>query len=128
MFFERGILKHFAKFTRKHLCPNLLLRPATLLKKTCEFYEIFKNTIFIDGFRVTAYGPFKKAYQKQVYVSKNDRVLTSLTLKPTTYRLHRAVNSASNNIPAFNSQQQTPSKRVILKQLLGVTLLSLCLF
>ena len=38
MFYEKGVLKNFEKFTKKHLCVSLLfnkvagLRPATLLK------------------------------------------------------------------------------------------------
>ena len=34
------------------------------------------------------------------------------------YKFDRAVKSARNNIPVFNPQQQTPSKRDILNQLL----------
>ena len=39
MFCEKGVLRNFAKFTGKHMCPSLLfnkvagLGPATLLKK-----------------------------------------------------------------------------------------------
>ena len=39
VFYKKGVLRNFAKFTRKHLCKSLLfnkvagLRPATLLKK-----------------------------------------------------------------------------------------------
>ena len=60
VFYEKDVLKTFAKFTGKHLCQSLFfnkvagLRPSTLLKKTlsqvlsCEFCEIFKNTFFTD--------------------------------------------------------------------------------
>ena len=48
VFYKKGVLKNFAKFTGTHL------RPATLLKNealkqvlSCQFYEIFKNTFFI---------------------------------------------------------------------------------
>ena len=57
VFFKKGVLRHFAKFTRKHLCQSPFfnkvagLRPATLLKKETppqmlfrEFCEIFKNS------------------------------------------------------------------------------------
>ena len=57
MFCEKGVLRNFTKFTRKHLCQSLFFnkvagpRPATLLKKrlwhrclfSCEFCEISKN-------------------------------------------------------------------------------------
>ena len=56
MFSEVGILKTFAKFTRKHLRWSLFLnkfaalQPATLFKKktqaqvlSCKFLEIFNN-------------------------------------------------------------------------------------
>ena len=49
-----GVLRNFAKLTRKHLCQSLSKAwPATLLKKEtlaqvffCEFYEISKNNCF----------------------------------------------------------------------------------
>ena len=50
VFWKKGVLRNFAKFTGKNLCQSL--RPATLLKKEplaqvffCEFCEISKNTI-----------------------------------------------------------------------------------
>ena len=55
--FKKGVLRHFAQFTGKHLCQSFFfnklaaLGPATLLKKEtlaqvfpCEFYEISKTT------------------------------------------------------------------------------------
>ena len=58
VFYKKGILKNFKKFTGKHLCQSLSLNkvtdlsPATLLNKTqmvfCEFSEIFQNT-FLTG-------------------------------------------------------------------------------
>ena len=56
VFFKKGFLKNFAKFTGKHLCRSLHkvadLRLATLLKKetptqvlSCEFCKIFKNSL-----------------------------------------------------------------------------------
>ena len=64
---EKGALKNFAKFTRKHLCQSLFsnkvagLRPATLLKKeilahmsSCEFWQIFMSTFFTEHLRTTA--------------------------------------------------------------------------
>ena len=44
MFYKKGVLKNFAKFTGKHLCQSLFFMkgtPAQLLPS--EFHEIFKN-------------------------------------------------------------------------------------
>ena len=62
----KGVLKNFAKYTRKHLCQSLLfnknagLRPATLLKKRLQhrcfpvnFAEISKNTFFTEQLQAT---------------------------------------------------------------------------
>ena len=56
VFYKKGVVKNFAKFTGKHLCQSLFfnkvagLNPATLLKKetleqvfSCEFCEISQN-------------------------------------------------------------------------------------
>ena len=59
VFYKKGILKYFARFTGKQLCRNFFfnkvagLRVVTLLKETpikvfsCKFYEIFENSFFI---------------------------------------------------------------------------------
>ena len=55
-FCKRGVLKHFAKFTGKHLCQSTwACRPATLFKKmtlvqvfSCEFCEISKTPFSIE--------------------------------------------------------------------------------
>ena len=39
IFYKKVFLKHFAKFTRKHLCQSLLAQVFS-----CEFCEICKNT------------------------------------------------------------------------------------
>ena len=81
MFFRKGGLRNFAKFTEKHMCYSLFfnkvagLRPATLLKKrlwhrpkacnfnkketlaqvfSCEFWEISQNTFFTEHLWTTA--------------------------------------------------------------------------
>ena len=64
---RKGVLRSFAKFTRKHLCQILFfnkvagLTPATLLKKRLwhrcflvNFCEISKNTFFTKHLRATA--------------------------------------------------------------------------
>ena len=51
VFYKKGVLKNFAKFTAKHLCRSLFFNnPATLLKKetlaqvlSCEFCGMFKG-------------------------------------------------------------------------------------
>ena len=65
VFYEKGVLKHFAKFPGKHLCQipffNKVsgLRAAFLLKKRLwrrcfpvNFAEIFKKTFFIDYLQI----------------------------------------------------------------------------
>ena len=68
MFCKKAVLRNFAKFTGKHLCQGPLfnkvagLRPATLLINdetlvqvfSCEFCEMFKNTIFTEHLWATA--------------------------------------------------------------------------
>ena len=64
--FKIGLLKHFAIFTRKHLCWSYFLiklhawRPANLLKRDfntdvfSEYCEIFKNTSFEEHLQTAA--------------------------------------------------------------------------
>ena len=50
MFFKTVVLKHFAKFTGKHLCFFLtkFAKKETLAQAfSCEFCEIFKNIFFL---------------------------------------------------------------------------------
>ena len=69
MFYKKGDLRNFVKFTGKHLCQSLFfnkvagLRPETcnfIKKETLaqvisgEFYEISKNTIFTEHLWATA--------------------------------------------------------------------------
>ena len=66
VFCGKDVLRNFAKFTGKYLCQSLFsnkvtgLRPAALLQLTlelvffCEFYEIFKNTFFLEHLWTTA--------------------------------------------------------------------------
>ena len=62
MFYKKGVLKNFAKFTRKHLCLSLLQAEAySFIKKetlaqvfSCEFYKIFKNTFLAEHLRMNA--------------------------------------------------------------------------
>ena len=54
---KKGVLKHFVKFTGKHLHQSLVLKKVAciFIKKetltqlfSCEFREIFKSTFFIE--------------------------------------------------------------------------------
>ena len=57
---KKAILKTFAVFTGKHLCWGFLLRPATQVFFSCEYYEIFKNTYFEEHLPTAASGLNKK--------------------------------------------------------------------
>ena len=53
MFYKKGALENFAKFTGKHLCrPQAcnFINKETLLAQvfSCEFCEIFKKTFFTE--------------------------------------------------------------------------------
>ena len=51
-FFKKGVMRNFAKFTRKHLCQ----KSETLVQVfSCEFCEIFKNTIFAERNRTPTF-------------------------------------------------------------------------
>ena len=56
VFFWKGVLKNFKKFTGKHLCQSVFfdkvegLRPAQVF--SCEFCESFQNTFFVEHVRV----------------------------------------------------------------------------
>ena len=68
MFSKKGVLRSFAKLTRKHLCQSLFLHEAAdlgLLRKaikketlaqvfSCEFCEISKNSFSTEHIQATA--------------------------------------------------------------------------
>ena len=64
VFYEKGVLKNFAKFTWKHLSQSLFLiklQACNFIKKdtlsqvfSCEFSVIFKNIFFTEYLRATA--------------------------------------------------------------------------
>ena len=68
VFYKKGVLRNFIKFTGKHLRQSLFLnkkaselRPAFVFKKnalaqvfSCEFCEISKNTFFTEHLWTTA--------------------------------------------------------------------------
>ena len=57
-FYKNGVLKNFAIFTGKHL----------LIKFSCEYCEIFKNTYFEENLQTAASG--SKIGKKRVNVLK----------------------------------------------------------
>ena len=82
------VLKNFAKFTRKHMCRNVLIRlldvgqqlyqketPAQLSSR--EFCETFKNTFFTDHLWTTA----SVLYYNALYIS-NISYLYSVNISP----------------------------------------------
>ena len=68
VFYEKGVLTNFTKFTGKHLCQSLFFNSSMFLIKlhvfikketlaqvfSCEFYEICKNTFFTEHLWTTA--------------------------------------------------------------------------
>ena len=93
---KKVVLKNFSKFTGKHLCQSLLVKlqasaPATLLKETlvqvfsCEFFEIFKNTLPCSWKR---FKNFKSWLLKLVYLHLWDgHHLTIINLFLVTYKI-----------------------------------------
>ena len=82
------VLKNFAKFTRKHMCRNVLIRfqdvgqqlyqketPAQL--SSCEFCETFKKNFFTDHLWTTA----SVLYYNALYIS-NISYLYSVNISP----------------------------------------------
>ena len=82
--YEKGVLRHFEKFTGKHLWRNLFFdkvadrpEPATLLKKEtlaqvfpCDFYEISVNTFLqkISGRLLLELKTFKDFWHSSILI------------------------------------------------------------
>ena len=87
---KNGVLRNFAKFTRKHLCQSFFfnkvaqLRPATLLKKrlthafSCEFCEISKNAFFIEHLWKIAF--FREKIYQEVGSESGKTVVSKIWL------------------------------------------------
>ena len=56
VFYKKGILKNFAKFTRKHGCEacNFIKKETLGQVFSCELCEIFKKTFFTEHLQATA--------------------------------------------------------------------------
>ena len=63
VFYNKGALKNYGKFTEKHLCQGLVINKVAglSLKKealaqvlSCKIWEIFKNTYFEEHVRMTS--------------------------------------------------------------------------
>ena len=55
MFYKKGVLKDFAKFTGKHLHQNLFFNKEALAQVfSCEFCEVFKSIFFTEHLRTIA--------------------------------------------------------------------------
>ena len=80
MFYKKGVLKDFAKFTEKHLCLGLFVL-MKLHGEICNFikkrdsatgvflwiYEIFKKILLTQHLRVTASGVERYGFSLQIY-------------------------------------------------------------
>ena len=79
MFYQKGVLRNFAKFAGKHLCQSLffnkvpVLRPATTKEEALtqvssyEFCEISKKTYFTEHLWATASNnSFKLSYRSAI--------------------------------------------------------------
>ena len=54
MFYKRGVLRNFTKFTGKYLCQSLFLKETLAQVFSSEFCEISKNTFFAEHLWVNA--------------------------------------------------------------------------
>ena len=53
VYYMKGVLKNFTKFTGKHLWQSLFFKNEILAQVfSCEFCEIFKNTLFTEHLRL----------------------------------------------------------------------------
>ena len=68
VFCEKGALRNFAKFTRKHLCQSLFFNKVAGLRPdvSCEFCEIPKNTFITEHLRAAASICEKERYKIQL--------------------------------------------------------------
>ena len=73
MFYKKGVLKHLAEFTRKHLCWSHF---------SCEICEIFKSTFFVERVPVTASFKYDKANQSlgDSIIEISEKVLLTLSV------------------------------------------------
>ena len=73
MFCRKCAYKNFAKFTVKHLCQSLfLIKLQTGGLFSCEFFEIFKNTVFTEHLRSTAFGNIEETLKRSLNYCKHD--------------------------------------------------------
>ena len=59
VFCRKVVLRNFAQFTGKHQSRNFIKKETLALVFSCEFREIYNNTIFMEHIRVTASGSHK---------------------------------------------------------------------
>ena len=58
---QKGFLRNFTKFTRKHLCQSLFFKKETLAQVLpCKFCKISKKTFFKEDLWTTAFKFIKK--------------------------------------------------------------------
>ena len=54
VFCKKGVLKNFAKFTRKHFCRLLAVLLKKILVFSCKFFGVFKNNFFVEHLQTAA--------------------------------------------------------------------------
>ena len=67
---KKGVLRNFAKYTRKHVRQSLfnLSKKETMVQVlSCEFWEIFNNSFFTEHLRATASGFGKPCLNSDLY-------------------------------------------------------------
>ena len=91
MFCKKVVLKHFVKFTGKHLCQSIFSNKAAGLRISREFYETFKKTFFIEYlggcFRIKVLWEFFSTLTLSIKFTPNSRL---------------RISNSSKNHPLFN--------------------------
>ena len=99
VFCEKGVLRIFSKFTRKHLCQGLFFNKVAgaacnFIKKealaqvfSCEFWENSKNTFFyrtplVAAFYLWIFKKFCTVYFRKL--SEDQRIPTNIDINETT--------------------------------------------
>ena len=79
--FEKGALKNFEKFTRKHLCQSLFSNKRETPTKifSCEFCKIFKNTYFVEHLRTNASAPVASINYCKITLFPKQKKFTTIT-------------------------------------------------
>ena len=81
MFFKKGALQNFSKFTGKHLRRSFFFNKAFLRKLfSCEFCKIFQSTFITEQLRAVHLQLHKKRHEIVAYDTIHDIVCMILCL------------------------------------------------